>query len=171
MLFPAVPTCHANEPHILNRPDVWERRTMRGPLDKSVTPPSPDIEEWFRHCSYCGSMHPEDLLKAIAGGAKLGGSDWKYGWPHKFYVESIPNPSPEHLVVRSSSTRDGVTSVEWGPVGLHHGKFYNDHITDDGFDDEARSVLIEALQANAGIRFEMDGGKLRYTAPRHGYQK
>lgn len=56
----------------------------------------------FRTCSYCGCMHPADLLAAIKAGATLGGSDWKYGWPHKFYVYSIPNPDPNAMVRTTS---------------------------------------------------------------------
>lgn len=46
--------------------------------------------ESFRRCSYCGSVHPQDLLKARNEG-KIGSVDrsvdWKYGWPHKIYVD------------------------------------------------------------------------------------
>src|SRR5580765_3660904 len=38
------------------------------------------------HCSYCGSIHFDDVRRIIAEGGKLGGSDWKYGNPHKFYA-------------------------------------------------------------------------------------
>lgn len=40
----------------------------------------------YRTCSYCGCIHPEDLIAYVKGGGTLGGSDWKYGWPHKFYL-------------------------------------------------------------------------------------
>lgn len=43
-------------------------------------------------CAYCGSMHPADLVAALKAGAKLDPADWKYGWPHKYYVNGIPNP-------------------------------------------------------------------------------
>lgn len=33
----------------------------------------------------------------------LGGADWKYGWPHKFYVDGIPNPDPTEWLCSSSS--------------------------------------------------------------------
>jgi hypothetical protein len=64
--------------------------------------PSHDVPMAFRTCSYCGSIHPEDLLQALKAGATLGGADWKYGWPHKFYVEKIPNPNEGQLVSRTS---------------------------------------------------------------------
>lgn len=38
-------------------------------------------------CSYCGSM---DVARAIellrTPGTHYSGADWKYGWPHKFYI-------------------------------------------------------------------------------------
>lgn len=46
----------------------------------------------LRSCGYCGSMHPTDLAAALAVGAKAHWADFKYGWPHKMYVEGIPNP-------------------------------------------------------------------------------
>lgn len=47
----------------------------------------------YRHCSYCGSCHPADLAKSIREhGTKVHFADWKYGWPHKVYVEP-PNPN------------------------------------------------------------------------------
>lgn len=42
-------------------------------------------------CSYCGSISPTDLVRAIQDGAKLELADFKYGWPHKIYVNDIPN--------------------------------------------------------------------------------
>jgi len=72
----------------------------------------------FRTCSYCGSIHPEDLAAEIVpqgkclgcdatgweahfrlhaepehpydpGGPYASWADRKYGWPHKFYVENL----------------------------------------------------------------------------------
>ncbi len=38
-------------------------------------------------CSYCGSMSVVDAIAALARpGTRYSGSDWKYGWPHKFYI-------------------------------------------------------------------------------------
>lgn len=42
----------------------------------------------FKHCSYCGSLTPRDALILFkTPGVKYSGSDWKYGYPHKFYLE------------------------------------------------------------------------------------
>lgn len=46
----------------------------------------------LRSCGYCGSMHPSDLVAALKAGARVHWADQKYGWPHKIYVEDIPNP-------------------------------------------------------------------------------
>lgn len=55
--------------------------------------------EHFRRCSYCGSIHPEDLLAEPSW--KPHWADMKYGWPHKFYVD-IVNRDPDRLFVISS---------------------------------------------------------------------
>jgi hypothetical protein len=39
------------------------------------------------HCSYCGSLHPDEAVKLLTtDGTRYSGSDWKYGFPHKFYI-------------------------------------------------------------------------------------
>ena|SRR5258708_4468102 len=46
--------------------------------------------EHFRRCSWCGSVHPGDLLIARASGQIKHvdrSVDRKYGWPHKIYVD------------------------------------------------------------------------------------
>jgi hypothetical protein len=68
--------CHENDQRYIDLPIQWEVRDYSG----------------VRQCSYCGSVHPEDLLKLFETGAYLSGSDWKYGYPHKYYVEKVPNP-------------------------------------------------------------------------------
>lgn len=59
----------------------------------------PSRGEHFRRCSWCGSVHPEDLAAETGWVAQW--ADRKYGWPHKFYVD-IPNRAPEALFVISS---------------------------------------------------------------------
>lgn len=73
--------------------------------------PDPTKEPYgqtFRTCFYCGSIHPYDLLRAMmAHPVALERTDRKYGYPHKFYVEGIPNPlagKPVSLVSTSAST-------------------------------------------------------------------
>lgn len=73
-----------------------------------------------RHCWYCGSIHPGDLYELLASGnvLKLGGADWKYGWPHKFYVEVTNLRSDVPYV---SSSRSG------GPCAVCLDEIYSCH--------------------------------------------
>ena len=124
MKWPDAPTCHSDT---RGSPLTW--------LGAGERP--------FRSCSWCGSVHPEDLLTLLGGGAELSGADWKYGWPHKFYVSA-----------------KGTGGTKW----------YNHHIADKGFDDEARTALLTAL-CGSGIRFFLKDGKINYSAPKVGYQR
>ena len=58
--------------------------------------------EHFRRCSYCGCVHPVDLVAEAEWRAEW--ADFKYGWPHKFYVD-IANRDPERLYVVGSTSR------------------------------------------------------------------
>lgn len=128
----------------------------------------------FRTCSYCGSIHPEDLIAAVEAGARMHGSDWKYGWPHKFYVEKIPNPNKgmKIRVGSRSHMENGERKEEimWGTAGeVTHGKWYNVHLED--FDDEFFAKMSKLLYEQAGILFERDEKGVKYSAPHDGYQK
>lgn len=143
MQFPERPTCHA---------DGWPTPSS----DLVWRPPTPDRPPYgnpYRTCSYCGSLHPEDLLNAIkAGGIKLDLADLKYGWPHKFYVEGIPNPLAGQQV-KCGSNADG--SPMMGPAPAEaFAKFYNDHLLDEGYDEEAKAALFAAIRLLGGVRFE-----------------
>jgi hypothetical protein len=122
------------------RPTVHDASRYLNPL---IEPHWREHLGW-RHCSYCRSIHPGDLLTALARGATLGGSDWKYGWPHKFYVEKA-----------------GPGAVKW----------YNTHLEDTGYGAEALAALLAALEQHAGIRFELRPEGLWYSAPYHGFQR
>jgi hypothetical protein len=125
----------------------------------------------FRTCDFCGSIHPEDLFVLMRDHASvaLDEADWKYGWPHKFYIEGIPNPLVGVMTVTSARyTRDedGNEKVELGPATperptIGH-KFYNEHLSDEGFDDEARNALIQALWQRTGILFSMTERGIAY---------
>lgn len=98
LLWPERPTCHDHDPFAQRfEPPVWR------PADE---------RDCFRTCSFCGSIHPEDLYSAILAGARLGGSDWKYGWPHKFYVEGIPNTNVGKLQRQTSSSIKGAEPTD-----------------------------------------------------------
>lgn len=190
--WPERPTCHDKD-FMAQRfdPPHWHPAGVRFHPDNDHVPA-------FRTCSYCGSIHPEDLLKAIEGGARLGGSDWKYGWPHKFYVHEIPNSQQGNLVTRmSGSGMLPLTDEErekhqrflkpggkveftedadrWRVRVLEpdgpttHGKWYNVHLHD--LSPEAFAKLATVLEQRAGIKFVLEGEKLTYWAPRSGYQR
>lgn len=98
MGWPEQPTCHPEEVRpvfTINRgPITWMKR-----------------EDGFRHCSYCGSLHPEDFLRLMDHGVKVGGADWKYGWPHKFYITTDNKPGEPGLfgeVVQRAPPRPGL---------------------------------------------------------------
>ena len=65
--------------------------------------------EHFRRCSYCGSVHPEDLAAEPAWHAEW--ADRKYGWPHKFYAD-IPNRSASALFVVGAQS-GGTGRPDW----------------------------------------------------------
>ena len=136
MRWPEKPTCHGK----LSPVFVY--------ADEEITWRAPDAHHKARTCSYCGSLHPEDLVALLAEpDVRLGGADHKYGWPHKFYIHSS----------QVSST------------GM--GKFYNQHILDQGYDAEALEKLLALLYPHGGIRFSLEDGKLKYAAPYPGYQQ
>lgn len=123
----------------------------------------------YRTCSYCGCIHPKDLLEALKAGATLGGSDWKYGWPHKYYVYNIPNPNEDMECKRGSSTKNGVETPIMGKVGKGHGKWYNDHLMD--FSPEDFEEFTKILNVAGGIEWFLDPEKgVGYRAPYAGYQ-
>lgn len=152
--------------------------------------------ETFRSCSYCGSIHPEDLVTLLEAGAKASGADWKYGWPHKFYVDNIPNPHAGKPVEMGSRSADADTpGAVWKPTCGHAdctvrtsshgywnvptiepapatmcGKFYNTHLQDCSPEVFAR--LAPLLKQHTGIAFSIDPEKgVGYHAPSVGHQQ
>lgn len=169
MQWPERPTCHDEDwqAQRLRHRSEWRRR----PADERQPQGEP-----FRVCSYCGSIHPEDLLAALDAGAELHGSDWKYGWPHKFYIENIPNPNRDAVAeigMKSYPGPDGEPVHEsiMGPQGNFNSKWYNVHLTDQGYDEESRAALMKRLSEASGIEWVIDEGKLSYRAPHFGYQR
>lgn len=172
MIWPERPSCHD---------DDWQAKLAiakqhlrwRDAIPDSRYPTLPFTP--LRTCGYCGSLHPADLLAAIERGAILSGSNWKYGWPHKFYVQ-IPHPDRDKQAeIGGKSYWDEekgqrIYEPTYGAMGDYHAKWYNLHLTDAGYDDEAFTTLTERIAAKSGISFEMHEGKLRYQAPYFGYQ-
>jgi len=92
-------------------------------------------------CNYCGSISPEDaLIRLLNPDVDASGADWKYGWPHKFYIRLYGRP----------------------------GKFYNKHLYDAS--NETFKALTKLMTAKLGITFSIDSTGLRYQAPYEGYQ-
>lgn len=133
-------------------------------------------DEGFKHCGYCGSMDPVELSELIeAGKATMSGSDWKYGWPHKFYVK-IVNPHPDKQVKKCSRSwwdekeQKRKEEVEYGPQGPWlHSKFYSNHL--GLLDDETFAKVAPIISKACGITWEKKDGNLYYSAPHHNYQK
>lgn len=186
MTWPERPTCHGEMSPTFRTPIAW-----RGPQDLEDGP----YVETFRTCSYCGSIHPEDLLRVVEAGATLGGSDWKYGWPHKFYVEGIPNPvagqprraggaylgalSRDKTLEQVQTEYPGYSNWRNEPEGwrgdmispgpaTQGAKWYNDHLLDLSAD--AFEVVSRVLFEKTKIQFLIQGGDLRFHAPHRGYQ-
>lgn len=143
MKWPEKPTCHKGEPHMPSMAgDRWTE------ADKIEERP-------FRFCSYCGSIHPEDLLHFLANGATLEQADWKYGWPHKFYVKGIPNPRAGQTVEVGCRYEGGKAEPIMGTAPETIGaKWYNQHLLDSSYDDEAWAAVVQALRVS-GVLFLM----------------
>lgn len=97
-------------------------------------------------CSHCGSVHPAALLEIlITSGAHYSGSDWKYGYPHKFYFDLPEN-----------SLWDG--SPKW------HGKFYTRHLQE--LTDRELDPIAELILKHLGIGFYREDNKIIWRAAR-----
>jgi hypothetical protein len=142
----------------------------------------------LRACSYCGSMHPSDVVAAIQAGAHGSWADRKYGWPHKAYFDGVPNPHAGMLESRTMRTdpppeneahkwrrvqhgfnpHTGEPVYWWSEVGQPagertHGKFYSVHLLDAT--PEEKAIIEEYL----GITFEFldDGQRVRWSPIQH----
>lgn len=152
MTYPERPTCHGEISPNLGRQIEWEIREAKGPYGVNM-----------RHCNYCGSLHPEDLLTTLKNGARLEGADWKYGWPHKFYVNGIPNPMAGEIVEMGGCYENGNYTPHMSPAPQTlTKKFYNEHLIDLAGTPEF-NLVAEAIRKRTGIKFEMKDGKLYFT--------
>lgn len=106
-------------------------------------PPNDDFEargDCF-HCSYCGSLSLADLMAHTrVRGVRLVPTDWKHGWPHKFYVEGLGA----------------------------HAKLYVAHLVDEGLDDEAFASVVDLLWRQTGIHYVRRAGKLGWRRVPYG---
>lgn len=131
----------------------------------------------FRTCDFCGSISPEDLHGAIVAGhpITLDMADWKYGWPHKFYVHGIPSgligkpriSSFTYKTVRVDGKdvqtkepypplKDGESPPLVKPGDTAFAKFYTTHLKDRGYDPEARAAISRDIWSRSGLLFIVD---------------
>lgn len=117
------------------------------------------LGDGMRGCSYCGSMHPQDLydLKDLST-LSLSWADFKYGYPHKLYVNGIPNPMAGQEVASGSRswtdpiTREHKSEPIVSPASefLTH-KFYTLHFFDIEEEVELFAYLAGMIQMRTGI--------------------
>lgn len=142
--------CHVSDEFAKRfSPQKWEVRQATGTYGANL-----------RHCSYCGSIHPEDLLKVLSQGAALELSDFKHGWPHKFYVKDILNPLADEIVeIGSESKRVEGKIVSTPIMGTASKtimmKWYNIHLLDIANSKELFDNLTNKIKEMTGIQFLM----------------
>lgn len=156
-MYPDKPMCHEIDSVFKIGQDIqWQIREAKGTYGAGL-----------RHCDYCGSLHPEDLLKVLDEGATLELADLKYGWPHKFYVNGVSNPSAGKLTIVGSSSYigDDGERVEEKMVGMAPEtlmmKFYNIHLKDLLNEPELEMISGKIMDLT-GVRFANKEGKLFY---------
>lgn len=76
-----------------------------------------------RTCSFCGSIHPSDLITALsAENADIELADMKYGWPHKWYINSpaimAPGAKKFYTLHLKDATPEELLRIEKA-MGLH----------------------------------------------------
>lgn len=118
-------------------------------------------------CSYCGSITVADVLKAFqTPGVRWSGSDWKYGWPHKFYISIPCEPYTACVGARSGGGRP--TEYDYGERRYDEHKFYAEHMVDATPEQiEEWKRVVEPI---TGVRYEVEGRDLRYFARGRGWQ-
>jgi len=161
MSWPENPNCHEDE--------VKQRR-YEG-FELTWSPPELEREPAstpFRTCSWCGSIHPEDLVRAAADyGLSMELADRKYNYPHKIYIHGIPNPLAGKTVqIGSKSSRERSEPIMGTASDFTHAKWYNWHLWDDGYGKREQEVLLGVLSL-CGTTFFMtpDGGLRWQRAP------
>lgn len=92
-------------------------------------------------CSFCGSVQPEYAEKLLTRDEPtVSGSDWKYGWPHKFYLTD-----------------------EKGQMW----KFYSEHLLEASNFETLTAALSTVLHVT--FEYDLQG-RMNYKAPSKGYQ-
>ena len=99
-------------------------------------------EQWTRAtCSFCGGLDSKEVIAMLRANAECAGSDWKSGWPHKFYF--------------------------WDKDGMW--KYYSEHLTDLGADEFEEVTSLIAKHLSITFKYD-DVGKLMFFAPSFGYK-
>ena len=148
--------------------DVHEGREwkFRRGATREAGPEGTDLQHLYDTCSYCGSLTVSDFLDALEiKGTKYSGSDWKYGFPHKFYVTI---PCEVYVARTSSEYHSGEwVYVKYGERNTRSHKFYTLHLL------EASEAELERWQGVAvsllGIWFGWIDGEISWRACR-GFQ-
>lgn len=178
--WPDRPTCHDRDPNAARFEAIqWRPPRGRSGLEDPYDRP-------FRTCSYCGCVHPCDLMDLAAEHElQLEMADWKYGWPHKFYIEGIPNPAEGQTVLHYGyAARDRLLAMAapgykpepyddcgrgWRVVvgtgtapRTVVAKWYNLHLVD--LTGEAFAQVTDFIARQSGIRFAFDGERLSFRS-------
>lgn len=138
--------------------------------------------ETWRTCGYCGSIHPDDLAAMIvtqglapaltdadysraltgegplhrARGVYLTEADWKYGWPHKLYVDGLPSAMAGQRIEVGGTYRGGKKlETHYGVQGETTGaKFYTKHLGDASDFEALAAAIHEAIPNQTWTRDE-----------------
>jgi len=147
-----------------------EEVVWRPPTDEIGQDGYPRIFPW-RTCSYCGSIHPEDLVELAktipfcdtfesyefkTGKPHMELADMKYGFPHKIYVDTQITLKPDVEFKHGSRTENGVQIPLMGKGYKPFIKFYTVHTNDEGIDDEAFAAIAKVMHDHAGVILERD---------------
>lgn len=133
--------------------------------------------EGLRRCRYCGSLTVEDATRMLSTpGVEFSGSDWKYGFPHKFYLDA---PTAE-VMAALLGPELAAAVVEWQRadekrirerfagssryVGKLHAKFYTEHLRDAT--PEQLAAFDRVARPAVGVEFFRDERGTGYRAPR-----
>ena len=156
------------------RPHMWREARFRVPaagtwIDEE--PPERIVTRPYVECSYCGSITVARFLAALqVAGTRYSGSDWKYGWPHKFYVEVPCEPYRAYVTGNYYTNGDGkrVANIVHDERRMEHNKFYCTHLLDAT--DAEFALWLKIATPLLGVHFWRDStGRVQWSAPR-GFQ-
>lgn len=129
--------------------------------------PTGEYGHWSQPlCGYCGSLPATVLLELLKDhpGTQLSMADWKYGWPHKMYVDKLPVPQrilDMNLQRVVSSRYENGRRIILGtePYTNDFAKFYTVHLRDITTEQwtEKFDELVSLLKPRLGLEFCRDG--------------